>query len=110
MFVVNKRPQGERGRKDAQYLFQVSLEVRHEAGFLARPALRRGRDLDDKISSLQYRDICEYAVGHGVSVEPATANPPTSVKTTWMPRSEVRRVVTNNVLDPDDPTLHVSGA
>lgn len=107
VFVVNKRTQGERGRKDAQHLFQVSLEVRFEGGFLARPALRRGRDLDDKISSLQYRDVCEYAVGHGVSVEPTTEQPPRSVRTTWLPRTEVRRVVTSNTLDPNDASLMV---
>ena len=33
--------------------------------------------------------------------------PPASVRTTWMPRSEVRRVVTSNELDPDDPSLRV---
>ena len=107
VFVVNERPQGERGRKDTQYLFQVSLEVRCATGFLARPALRRGRHIDDKISSLQYRGVCEYAVGHNVSVEVPVGEPPTSVRTTWMPRSEVRRVVTSNELDPDDPTLRV---
>lgn len=114
VFVVNERAQGERGRKDVQYLFQVSLEVQHAAGFLARPALRRGRHLDDKISSLQYREVCEYAVGHNVAIEPpgkphagARPVPPTSVRTTWLPRSEVRRVITSNELDPEDPSLRV---
>lgn len=110
-FVVNQRAQGERGRRDATYLFQVSLEVEHAGGFQARPALRRGQHFDDKVSSLQYRKICEYAVGHNVSVEAAAAAPdsaaPTIVRTTWMPRTEVRRVVTSNELDPDDPSLTV---
>src|SRR5262249_14446569 len=44
LFVVNRRAEGERGRKDAQFLFQISLELRHASGFLARPALRRGRE------------------------------------------------------------------
>jgi hypothetical protein len=107
VFVVNERPQGERGRKDAQYLFQVSLEVRYAGGFLARPALRRGRHLDDKISSLQYRHVCEYAVGHNVSIESAPGERPTSVRTTWLPHSEVRRVETSNDLDRNDPSLRV---
>lgn len=100
VFVVNRRNAGERGRRDAQMLFQVSLEVRYEAGFLARPALRRGNELDDKIASLQYRHVCEYAVGHGVAVEVsgATGGKVTTVTTTWMPRSEVRRVATSDVL------------
>lgn len=110
VFVVNGRAQGERGKKDAQYLFQVSLEVRHKGGFLARPALRRGSDFDDKISSLQYRHVCEYAVGHNVSIEPPShpnGERPTCVRTTWLPRSEVRRVETSNELDPNDASLRV---
>jgi hypothetical protein len=110
VFVVNRREQGERGRKDAKYLFQVSLEVRYESepGFRERPALRRGRDLDDKIAALQYRGVREFAVGHGVAVEPPPAvGNVTSVKTTWLPRTEVRRVETSNVLDADDPSLTV---
>ena len=107
IFVVNRRAEGERGRKDAEFLFQVSLELRYEPGFLARPALRRGQELDDKIASLQLRNVCEYAVGHGVAVESPGAGPVTSVRTTWLPRSEVRRVITSNVLDPDDPSLTV---
>ncbi len=109
VFVVNDRALGdiERGRKDKQYLFQVSLEVRHAGGFLARPALRRGRDLDDKIAAVQYRKVCEYAVGHGVSIEPPDGAAPTRVRTTWLPHTEVRRVATSNELDPEDPGLRV---
>ena len=96
LFVVNERAEGERGKRDEQLLFQVSLEVRFENGFLARPALRRGSELDDMIASLQYRDVCEYAVGHGVAVEaPTPGTNVTSVRTTWLPRSEVRRVKNN---------------
>jgi hypothetical protein len=100
MFVVNRRAAGERGRRDAQVLFQVSLEVRYEGGFLARPALRRGAELDDQIASLQYRHVCEYAVGHGVAVESPTTigGKVTTVTTTWLPRSEVRRVATSDAL------------
>lgn len=101
VFVVNKRSAGERGRRDRQALFQVSLEVTFERGFLARPALRRGRELDDQIASLQYRHICEYGVGHGVAVEmgpPGPAGDVTLLRTTWLPRSEVRRVETSNQL------------
>ncbi|MCE9575501.1 MAG: DISARM system helicase DrmA [Deltaproteobacteria bacterium] len=100
VFVVNRRTAGERGRRDQQMLFQVSLEVRFAGGFLARPALRRGGELDDKIASLQYRHICEYAVGHGVAVEigPLDGGAVRSVKTTWLPRTEVRRVATSDKL------------
>ncbi len=72
VFVVNRRPAGERGRRDETMLFQVSLEVAYAGGFTARPALRRGGDLDDLVAALQYRHVCEYAVGHGVAVEAPT--------------------------------------
>jgi hypothetical protein len=101
LFVVNKRSAGERGRRDAQLLFQVSLEVRFERGLLARPALRRGTELDDQIASLQYRHVCEYAVGHGVAVQasiPDGDGQVRSARTTWLPRSEVKRVATSDEL------------
>ena len=100
VFVVNKRSAGEPGRRDAQMLFQVSLAVEFGGGFTARPALRRGQDLDDHVASLQYRDVCEYAVGHGVAVTApthvgATVN---RVETTWLPTSTVQRVGTTDRL------------
>jgi hypothetical protein len=92
VFVVNRREAGERGKRDAQMLFQVSLEVRFEGGFVPRPALRRGHEPDDLIASLQYRGVCEFGVGHGVAVEAHAPGKVTSLRTTWFPRSEVRRV------------------
>ncbi|HXV60097.1 MAG TPA: DISARM system helicase DrmA, partial [Vicinamibacteria bacterium] len=97
LFVVNERSPGERGRKDEQFLFQVALELYFEAGFVPRPN-RRGEtssDWDDRVSDLQFRDRFEYAVGHGVSVEvPEQVDLVRRVRTSWIPRSEVRRVVT----------------
>ena len=102
LFVVNRRGEGERGKRDEQMLFQVTLEIAFAGGFVARPALRRGAELDDKIASLQFRDVREYAVGHGVAVEvlgPVTPGTPiTRIRTTWLPTSEVRRVATSDAL------------
>ncbi len=100
VFVVNRQSPGDRGRRDEKMLFQVSLEVAYADGFVARPALRRGTELDDKIASLQFRHVCEYAVGHGVAVEgpTRTGGKVTTVTTTWLPRSEVRRVATSDQL------------
>jgi hypothetical protein len=99
LFVVNERPQGEKGRIDEQYLFQVKLEVTFAPGLRARPNQRdaESTDWDDRVADLQFRDRREYAVGHGVSVEvPAQPSPITTVRTTWLPRAEVRRVVTHD--------------
>lgn len=101
VFITNRRSAGERGRRDVQMLFQVSLEVVCDSGFLARPALRRGPELDDQIASLQYRGVCEYAVGHGVAVLESARDADgevRSVRTTWLPRSEVKPVTTRDEL------------
>ncbi|MEZ4364019.1 MAG: DISARM system helicase DrmA [Kofleriaceae bacterium] len=99
LFVVNERPEGEKGRHDEQFLFQVELTLTFAAGFLARPNQRDGAstEWDERVADLQFRDRAEYAVGHGVSVEapaPDASGAVTVVRTTWIPSAEVRRVVT----------------
>ena len=71
LFIVNERSAGERGRQDEQFLFQVRLELLFEAGFVPRPNRQgeKAKDWDDRVGDLQFRDHCEFAVGHGVSVE-----------------------------------------
>jgi hypothetical protein len=98
LFVVNERPMGERGPHDETFLFQVELALQFKE-LLPRPNQRDGQstEWDERVADLQFRDRCEYAVGHGVSIVPPAANAAgivTTVTTTWIPRSEVRRVVT----------------
>jgi len=103
LFVVNNRtPEEEAGLQDLQFIFQVKLRLECHQGIVPRPNLT-GLDADDwdaKVSDLQFRDVFEYAVGHGVSVqgpdeqgEPTQGNV-THVETTWLPRHEVKRVRT----------------
>jgi hypothetical protein len=49
----------------------VELELGYAAGFLARPNLQGegASDWDDNVNDLQFRERCEYGVGHGVAVE-----------------------------------------
>ena len=96
VFVVNERVAGEKGRQDEQFLFQVELELRYERGLLARPNQRDAdsTDWDERVADLQFRDRMAYAVGHGVSVVVPEGDPVVSVRTTWIPRAEVPRVVT----------------
>lgn len=66
---------------------------------MARPNRADGEaaDLDARVADLQFRSCCEYAVGHGVSVAVAPAGDGgqvTTVRTAWIPRAEVPRVVT----------------
>lgn len=99
LFVVNRRPRGEKGRENEQFLFQVRLELEFDAGFVPRPNARDedATDWDDRVADLQFRKRCEWAVGHGVAVEVPEGQGDTvrRVRTTWIPRSEVRRVKTH---------------
>lgn len=99
IFLVNgRRAEVERGRADEHYIFQVELELEYERGLVARPN-RQGEqaaDWDDRVADLQFRDRFEWAVGHGVSVvvRDNPDGPVTRVCTTWLPRQEVRGVIT----------------
>jgi hypothetical protein len=103
LFLVNERNEGEGRDRDEEFLFQVRMELRFEAGFVARPNRRgeRSTHWDDRVADLQFRKRSEFAVGHGVAVEVVRGaedeggGPVTAVATTWLPRAEVRRVETH---------------
>jgi hypothetical protein len=101
LFVVNQRPVPEKPPFDEAYLFEVGMALEYAPGFVARPN-RRGEnasDWDDKVVDLQFRNRFEHAVGHGVSarVPEGQTDRVTRVETTWLPRFEVRRVVTREI-------------
>jgi len=108
LFVVNGRAAGEKGRQDERFLFQVEMAIEHAAGIVPRAILINGEeteeagavDADAQISDLQFRNCCDYAVGHGVSVDvvrPEDGGAVTRVKTAWIPRAEVPRVKSREV-------------
>ncbi len=102
LFVVNHRtPVLEPGKADLAFVFQVSLEVRYAAGIVPRPNRRdeASDDLDDRMADLQYRAQVEWAVGHGVSTEALVdgAGRVVGARTVWLPRAEVRPVVSQEV-------------
>ena len=102
LFIVNRRtPEALANRADLQFIFQVKLQVACPAGFVPRPNLTglRADDWDARIADLQFRNVFEYAVGHGISVRvpesgAAEGAGVTTVETTWLPRHEVPRVTT----------------
>ena len=107
VFVVNERAKAApRELEDEQFLFQVQLAVEAPGGLVARPNRRDegSGEWDDKVADLQFRERCEWAVGHNVSVvaPPEGATRVTRVETTWLPRHEVRRVETRD--EPDVET------
>ncbi len=102
LFVVNRRVIVDKAHQDEASLFQVEMEVAYARGFVPRPS-RHGEqadDWDDRVADLQFRKRTEVAVGHGISVMPSMpsaeqAGRVTRVRTTWLPQTEVRRVVTH---------------
>jgi hypothetical protein len=99
IFLVNKRPPGDKGRRDEQFIFQVELEVECSEGVVPRPNIgdEDSDRWDDRVADLQFRERCEYAVGHNIAVEVVSReHPVTRVKTTWLPSHEVRHVVAHH--------------
>jgi hypothetical protein len=96
IFLVNYRPPAPDERKDEGLIFQACLKVDSDQSFVERPDLR-GFDTDDwdeRVADLQYRDVCEFAVGHGVATNAAKSDAGQchEVATEWMPMADVEKV------------------
>lgn len=97
LFLVNRRHPGQGDEvRDCAFAFQAALEVRCEQSFVPRPNLRglESDDWDERVADLQYRDVCEYAVGHGISTRAVLDDrcDCREVHTRWIPSAEVERV------------------
>lgn len=97
VFLINRRVpiEGSDELKDSRFVFQVSLAVEGDRPFVPRPNPRGrdGTDPDERIADLQYRDVMEYAVGHGTSTRSTVVDGACRrVETTWVPQAEVERV------------------
>lgn len=102
-FLVNNRV----ADKDHSYrscAFQTKLRVTCKQGFVGRPDLRglattQHTDADHDLADLHFRDVLDYASGHGVSVQ--YSSPPgvavTNVETSWVPSYEVERVIASDI-------------
>lgn len=99
VFLVNNRPPDpDHGYRS--FAFQAGLLLQSAEPFIARPDLRSslGGELadewDEQIGDLQYRDIFEYAVGHGVAAKATLAADGSclEVSADWLPTAEVERV------------------
>lgn len=99
VFLVNERPPNETHGYKA-FAFQTELSITSPNPFVPRPDLRGGSvvgvqdEWDEQVADLQYCDVFEYAVGHGVSAKAVRDSNGKcfNVTTTWIPISEVERV------------------
>jgi hypothetical protein len=96
LFLVNRRKPAPDILRDTAFVFQAALEVRCEHAFVSRPNLRgvESNDWDELVADLQYRDVCEYAVGHGISTQAILDEKREcrEVHTRWIPSAEVEHV------------------
>ena len=118
VFLVNHRDPSADVRKDESFVFQARLQVKVAApasrealeraadplwskrattGFVARPNLRgrESAEWDEQVADLQYRNVCEFAVGHGIATVAHTDSDGAcrTVETTWIPTAQVEKVV-----------------
>lgn len=102
LFVVNRRKPAPDEVSDEAFIFQTELEVHCREGFVARPNLRSlgSNDWDERVADLQYRDACEFSVGHSVATESVVTDCHChTVRTCWIPTAEVERVAPSAIPD-----------
>src|SRR5205823_1846628 len=96
VFVVNRRRAAADEVRDAAFAFQVELELECDADLVRRvnPRGMGSTDWDERVADLQYREACEYAVGHGVATValPVAGDRCRRIRTAWIPAAEVERV------------------
>ena len=96
MFLVNYRPTAPDERKDEGFLFQAGMTLYPDRPLVPRPDLCGfdSDDPDERVADLQFRDVYECAVGHGVATSATlgTQGECNEVTTEWMPSAEVEKV------------------
>jgi len=100
IFLVNYRV-SDTDHSYRSCIFQAKFSIHCPDGFVGRPDLRGTAadhlvDPDNSIADLHYRDVLEYAVGHGSSVDyptPETGAEVGTVSTGWLPSHELERVI-----------------
>lgn len=97
------------GPRDARCLFQAGIVIRAMNGTSGaiqprpRPPVR-GKDEDSQSNALLYRDVREFAVGHGIAAiwpEENEGSVP-EVRTAWMPETRVTGTSTRGHAKLDD--------
>lgn len=95
VFLVNRRIPAGDDFADEAFAFQVELEIHGDLPFLPRPNLATlaSDEWDQLVADIQYRDTCEFSVGHAISTEAVIENCYcVIVRTVWIPSAQVERV------------------
>jgi hypothetical protein len=99
VFLVNNR-QPDTEKAYTRFAFQPRLRLESTHPFVPRPDLRgddgseSSDEADERIADVQYRDVVDYAVGHGVSATWIVGEDKACrvVESIWIPSAEVERV------------------
>ena len=94
----------QKQQQNESALFQCELKLRCPNGFL--PVYQNttlGRDDDEQISTMLYRDVLNYAYGHGCSVQyaPDAAGKVETVCSDFIPCETVTQMMPGSIADTD---------
>jgi hypothetical protein len=95
VFLVNQRKPAPDVSRDEAYAFQATLRLECDQPLVPRPNLRGQQtdDWDEQVADLQYRDVFEFAVGHGAATHAEVVEGRCqTVATCWVPSAEVEHV------------------
>ena len=103
VFLVNHRIPGSDELRDERFIFQAGLAVHSAEPLIPRPNLKgqATEEWDERVADLQYRDVYEYSVGHGIATHAeidAEGNCHTA-RTCWIPSAEVELVAPAKILN-----------
>ncbi len=102
VFLVNRRVPAGDDYADEAFAFQVELEIHGDVPFVPRPNLAtlESDEWDQLVADIQYRDTCEFSVGHAISTESLVEDGKcVIVRTVWIPSSQVERVAPASIRD-----------
>jgi hypothetical protein len=85
---------GTEREEETLFQFRATAVCNDGAAFTPRPQVLKGRDEDQEIADLIYRDVHEFAVGHTASASwmALPGEIPKSIHLTWMPTAIVKQM------------------
>ena len=103
VFLVNHRIPGSDELRDERFIFQAGLAVHSADPLIPRPNLKgqATEEWDERVADLQYRDVYEYSVGHGIATHAEIDAEGTchTARTCWIPAAEVELVAPAKILN-----------